>query len=287
MPFTLYLIYTFLFLAASDCSGGGIGKADKEVLRSFGSWANEQQLAQQPLPQRIARIARFFLERPYESNTLDKGEKEELVVYLQGFDCVTLVENVLALSALEAYDEKLAENFRANLMKIRYRRGEIEDYTSRLHYSSDWLYEMERQGLLQDITAQIGGVAFHPRVNFMSRHARLYPPLEKDKRLIAKMENIETAISRRTYHYIPKASLEAAYSHIDTGDILLITTTIKGLDTSHLGIALKREGQVYLLHASSKAGKVMITEKPLAEYMAGIPSQSGIIVARATDWHGN
>jgi hypothetical protein len=37
---------------------------------------------------------------------------------------------------------------------------------------------------------------------------------------------------------------------------------------------------VYLLHASSDAGRVLISEKPLAEYLAGNKSQTGIMVAR-------
>lgn len=68
---------------------------------------------------------------------------------------------------------------------------------------------------------------------------------------------------------------------IKNGDIILITTHIKGLDTSHLGFAWKKEGKTYLLHASSKGKQVMISSLPLQEYMEGIDSQSGIMLARA------
>ena len=51
--------------------------------------------------------------------------------------------------------------------------------------------------------------------------------------------------------------------------------------TSHLGFAWKKEGKTYLLHASSKGKQVMISSLPLQEYMEGIDSQSGIMLARA------
>ena len=43
----------------------------------------------------------------------------------------------------------------------------------------------------------------------------------------------------------------------------------------------KKEGKTYLLHASSKGKQVMISSLPLQEYMEGIDSQSGIMLARA------
>ena len=80
---------------------------------------------------------------------------------------------------------------------------------------------------------------------------------------------------------IPKDKINEACNKIKNGDIILITTHIKGLDTSHLGFAWKNEGKTYLLHASSKGKQVMISSLPLQEYMEGIDSQSGIMLARA------
>jgi hypothetical protein len=74
--------------------------------------------------------------------------------------------------------------------------------------------------------------------------------------------------------------VDKAYDKIEQGDVLLITTNIKGLDTSHLGFAYKKGGVVYLMHASSSAKKVVISSQPLKEYMAGIRSQTGIMVGR-------
>ena len=47
--------------------------------------------------------------------------------------------------------------------------------------------------------------------------------------------------------------------------------------------AIWKNGRVHLFHASSTNKKVEISEKPLAEYLAGNKSQSGVIVCRLVD----
>lgn len=271
----------FLFFIVYEGHATRISKADQETLKTFRIYANQHQLATLPVNERIPVIARFFLDVPYKSNTLNVTKDELPVINLQELDCVTFVENVLALSYLPSYDDQSSDAFVENIVKLRYRNGEIEDYASRLHYSSDWLYEMQGQHFLTDITQFAGGMSFQPDIYFMSKNYTRYPPIEKDKKLLAKIKAIETAINKRTYYYIPKVKINEACNKIKDGDVILITTNIKGLDTSHLGFALKQGGKTYLLHASSKGKKVMISETPLQEYMAGNPSQSGIMLARA------
>ena len=195
-------------------------------------------------------------------------------------DCVTFVENVLALAFLPEYTSSSEDAFKKNLQKIRYRDGIIEDFTSRLHYSSDWLYEMQQNLLLKDITADLGGIKHTKEINFMSGHHELYPALKNNPQLLTKIKNMEDSINKRTRYYIPKSDIDKVYSKIKAGDIILITTNIAGLDTSHLGIAILYNGTIHLLHASSEYKKVMISLSPLKEYMAGIRSQSGIIIGR-------
>ena len=48
----------------------------------------------------------------------------------------------------------MGSSFADNLQKIRYRDGVIDGYTSRLHYTSDWIENGVRQGFLEDVTAQ-------------------------------------------------------------------------------------------------------------------------------------
>lgn len=278
---TLTILPLFIFLFICGCQAHHISKGDREILHSFWNYANRHRLTDLPINERISIVARYFLDTPYKSNTLNVTKDELPVINLRELDCVTFVENVLALSFLNEYNDQSITQFVKNIIKLRYRNGEIEDYASRLHYSSDWLYEMQKQHFLTDITQFAGGIDFQPDLYFMSKNYDRYPPLKQDKKLLTKIKTIETEINQRTYHYIPKNKVNEACSKIKDGDVILITTNIKGLDTSHLGFALKQDGATYLLHASSQGKKVMISRTPLQEYMEGISSQSGIMVARS------
>ena len=54
----------------------------------------------------------------------------------------------------------------------------------------------------------------------------------------------------------------------------------KGLDTSHLGFAVWKEGRLHLLNASSIHKKVVLEPMTLRQYMQKHPSQLGVRVVR-------
>jgi len=82
-------------------------------------------------------------------------------------------------------------------------------------------------------------------------------------------------------YYVPKTAVRSVYPLIQSGDIIAITTDADGLDYSHLGIAVKdAAGVVRLLHASSSAKKVIISETELFDYLAGVKRHTGITVVR-------
>lgn len=277
----LILIQLFLFPISYTCQSSSIIGVDRDILSKFWKYASKHQLTELTINERIPKIAAFFIGTPYKSNTLDVTLKELPVINLHELDCVTFVENVLALAFLEEYNDNAIPEFVANIIKLRYRNGEIIDYTSRLHYSSDWLYEMQQQHFLTDITQFAGGILHSRIINFMSANYARYPQLVHDSTLLKKIKDIETTINGRTYYYIPKGQIEKACNKIKNGDIILITTNIKGLDTSHVGFAWKKDGKTFLLHASSSGKKVMISRLPLQEYMQDISTQTGIMIGRA------
>lgn len=84
-----------------------------------------------------------------------------------------------------------------------------------------------------------------------------------------------------TVRYIPKDSLNLHnISQIHNGDIIAITTSIKGLDISHVGFAYWVNGKLHLLHASLNKKQVIIENIPLNEQLQQHKSQSGIRVLR-------
>src|SRR5690606_40749819 len=50
----------------------------------------------------IVKVGKTFIGIPYVAKTLEIGETESLVINLQGMDCTTYVENVLAFSLMRS-----------------------------------------------------------------------------------------------------------------------------------------------------------------------------------------
>ena len=80
----------------------------------------------------LIHTARFFIDTPYVGGTLEGDSEERLRVNLRELDCVTFVENVIALHLTLKNDRRSFENFCRILQLIRYRGGIIDGYLSRL-----------------------------------------------------------------------------------------------------------------------------------------------------------
>lgn len=222
----------------------------------------------------IVYVAKTFLGKEYVAKTLEINDHEQLVINLDSVDCTTFVEYSLAL-----YLD--STNFERALTDVRYRGGEIGGYESRLHYFSDWLIDNEKMGLIKNITKDIGGVPYDVDIDFMSTHSDLYPMLKGDQDRIEKIKKIEDLVNGYDNYIIHKDRITELAAKINSGDILALVTSIKGLDISHVGFALWVDGELRFLHASSAKMEVTITDVSLAEYLKGSRSNVGIMVARA------
>ena len=243
----------------------------------------ESDWADLPINTVATKVGKHFLGTPYVAKTLEIEGDEQLVIELGGLDCTTFLENVVVFSRLVKAGKLNFEDFQKELIHLRYRDGEQGDYPSRLHYFSDWIYNNAEKGIIKDITADVGGVAYPNNLNFMSTHPTAYRQLSENQDFVSEITSAETAISEREYHYIPKASVAKHEENIQSGDLIAITTGIKGLDIVHVGFAYKKNGRVHLFHASTGSMEVEISSKPLADYLAGNKSQSGIMVCRLVE----
>jgi len=227
----------------------------------------------------VLEIGKFFLGTSYVAGTLETKGGEHLVVNLRGFDCVTFVENVVALVWNIRSGKKSYEAFRKSLQKIRYRGGRLQGYPSRLHYFSDWIHDNEKKGIVKDVTAKIGGRPLKKVMTFLTTNPGLYPPLKHAANL-RRMKSVERAISRRSLFFIPKNDLRRLEYWISDGDLIAITTKTKGLDVQHVGLAARVKNRIHLLHASSVDREVVLSKKTLYRYLAQSRVRSGIMVAR-------
>ena len=230
----------------------------------------------------IIRLGRHFLGAPYAAGTLEKEGAEALVINLRQFDCLTFVENIIALTQLFRSEHVSFDRYREILASIRYRQGHLNGYASRLHYFTDWLFDNERKGIVKNISRILGGQPFSKKVNFMTEHPDHYPAL-KDRDVYRQIRAIERRIQQRVCYYIPRASLKKIENRIVDGDLIAVTTRTEGLDVTHVGIAVHVRQRIHFLHASSLAGSVIISTETLERYLAKSKDRSGIIIARAVE----
>ncbi len=226
-------------------------------------------------------IAKGFLNRPYKAYTLESKDEEKLVVNLKEFDCSTFVESCVAMGLTYRKNDTSFDKFQYYLKRLRYyNKGQIKGYDSRIHYFSDWIYTHNQDGLLEDITHSLGGIPLKKDINFISANWDKNPNASNIE-LQEKIRKVENKISNQDFYYIPKAKIRSIEDKLLNGDIIGITTNIDGLDITHEGFAIRlQDRRVYLLHASSEFKRVMVSDKPLAEYMAPKKTQTGIMVAR-------
>jgi hypothetical protein len=234
----------------------------------------------------MVNAARFFLSTPYVAQTLETLDKEELIINFREMDCLTLVENCLALSRTLQYPNPDMDCFERELKLIRYRNGILDDYLSRLHYTSDWIFDNVKKGVVEDITYALGGQKFKPDVSFMSENPSKYKQLQDNPEAVEEIAAIEREINKRgSYYYLPKQNIIANQSLIKNGDIICFTTSIPGLDISHLGMAFRHKAQLTFIHASSTEKKVIINPESLIDYCTKIKSNTGIIVLRPLSYN--
>lgn len=285
--FQVPFITISFFLVSFYCSiltAQVFSEEDVELCNSKFQLAVEKNLAEKTIGDVIVEVGKSFIGTDYLSHGLEKDGDEQLVINLTGLDCTTFLENSLVLARCIKKEKTSFEDFMNELQLIRYRDGVIDEYPSRLHYFSDWIYDNVKKGIVDDVTEEIGGKKIKFTVNFMSTHPESYKHLRENSEFIPIIKKQEKQISCREYYFIPKEDLNSKEEFIQNGDLLAITTTVEGLDIGHIGIAVKMDdGRIHLLHAPTENTKVLITEQPLSDYLMKYKRHSGVIVLRATE----
>ena len=219
---------------------------------------------------------------PYGAGTLDRNHEERLVTRLDSVDCVTFVENVLALALCDQKNIRSFSDFEQQLQQIRYRDGQIDGFSSRLNYFTEWIENNTKKRLVSEKTLNTEGTEVRIfNLNFMSEHRSAYPALEDEVQL-SEIRDVE--VLKENYHmpYIPKELLNGTAEKLEVkdGDILALTTSIDGLDVVHTGIACWMDGELHMIHASSVKGRVIVDETSLYDYLKHKKRNTGIRVVR-------
>ena len=274
-------IFLFLALLAQPILAQEIVCSQKDKAAFEKKVAELQKLKRQAnYGEDLIAVGKTFFGVPYVAKTLEIGTTESLVVNLQGLDCTTYVENVMAFGSMLRNHKTDFTAYTNALEHIRYENGKLDGYASRLHYFSQWIKDNEKKGLVKDITADIGGIEIDKEINFMGTHRDLYPFLNNDQNF-KKIRQTEKNLNGQELCILPQDQIAANEHLIQSGDIIALTTSIKGLDITHTGFATREaDGRIHLLHASTGSMQVEVSELPLADYLKKIKSNTGIMVAR-------
>jgi hypothetical protein len=203
---------------------------------------------------RIDILSRQFLGQTYRPSPLigSVDTPEVFTASLNGFDCVTYIETILALSR-----SATVADFVKWLRKIRYEQGRIQ-WNRRNHYMTGWIRNNAREGII--------------------RHMRNGMPAVTKERILDVVPGL--AAQRTRLQCIPKSSLRSLKSHLQTGDLIFFASTRKNLDIFHGGIIVRDGKRILMRHASRSRGTVV--EQNLDEFLKA-NRMAGVIVVRPSE----
>lgn len=264
--------------AVADDPGARGRDIDRRIFEEKMQLARTERLDTLPIGSIMVQLGESFLGTKYTPGTLEV-EPEQLVINLEELDCVTYVENVLAMARIVRAGTPTWDAYVNELRRIRYRGGELDGYASRLHYFSEWISDNARLGLVRNVTRDLGGVPLNETINFMTTHRESYRQLA-DSTIFQQIARMEERLADEPRWWIPEQALSGVMPRLENGDIIAATSSIDGLDIAHTGLAVVREDGVYLMHAPLVGANVQMSETPIDQRIRRIEGQDGIMVAR-------
>lgn len=229
-----------------------------------------------------ARCGLALAGTPYVGATLELDDDREFcVLNLEGLDCVTFYEVSLGFARMIQNGGRTQPDLIKQITRTRYRGGKLDGYLSRLHYTSDWIFDNSKKHIVEDLTPKLpGAVRMDKQINFMSRHPDSYRQLKAHPEWVPKIAALEKEITARKPRYVPNDKVEAIEPLLQSGDIVGIATNMDGLDCSHTGLVyVDGEGVRRFLNASSVQKQVVLGER-LSVYANKYKRNLGVMIAR-------
>lgn len=229
----------------------------------------------------IEFYARQLLGTPYVAHTLEADE-EILTINIHELDCLTFIETLYALTRATLNQRYSWRDYAANIENVRYRGGTMGDYSSRIHYISEWIIDNHMRGNLVEVTPDLPHADYLVKnIDYMTKNPGQYRQLKNDSAMVEKIRRYELRQHRFPYlkrSWLNNKDVKAA---LHSGDFISLVTKIDGLDVSHNGIVIVDEkGDPYLLDASMSGGKVMLESKPLFKYLERSKNNIGVRIFR-------
>ncbi len=189
---------------------------------------------------RLLLLARKNLGQPYEIYCLGEFPFElydsDPLYRLDRSDCVTFTEHMYSMALAKDWP-----SFFKNLMRIRYKNGEISVATRNHYTAADW--NPNNAWLFEDLTQKLGveTLTYRMRVD----RARM---LKKSFGVIRKIP-----VEIYPLVYIPRKALPKAYPMLKDGDIIeVVKGKGSGRWVGHVGLFVRGpKGEPHFLHSSA------------------------------------
>ena len=206
--YLLSILMIFSALAANAFTIEATRMHCSEDTAKINKWLQEAIAADLKTPnQYMSFFADKLLGTPYVAHTLE-GEQEYLTINIDELDCTTFVETLIALTKAAMSKSPTWYAYAAKLENIRYRGGQLDGYSSRLHYISAWIVENTSRGNFHEETAYIPHAeSIVKSLNYMTSHRNSYPALS-DSTEFAAIKQFETGYNMHMYPYINKRDLK-------------------------------------------------------------------------------
>lgn len=250
---------------------------------------------------RLLSATERFVGTPYTLDPLGEGETgrydRDPLYRFDAFDCTTFIETAMALAFArnDGRDGDFDLFFHA-LQSIRYRGGEI-GYMTRNHFPEiDWIPNNAKAGFVRDITTEVAGpFGFEIAEALIEKrswyeHKRLaninVPGLSMDEKHQLLLElriqgrAFGSELSRLPYLSIDQALFpdgianNALFARIPGGAIVnivrpnwdLAATEGTHLNISHQALLLRKNGELYMRHATTGSPRKVVDQK-LKDYL--------------------
>jgi len=205
---------------------------------------------------RVTDVARQSLGTPYADSPLGEGPgakyDDDPLMDLTRVDCVTFVEQTIALAASSSYQDAFDL-----LQKVRYRNGEIAFETRNHFMAADWVVDNR---FCTDVTHDLKATTATA-----SRTISKKGFFERVKTPELGQDIADRVIDLA---YVPVGQAADAEKNLPSPALILFIGKIEWLFTLHCGLYLRdQDGTGLLYHASSKHGAVTTTG--LASYLDG------------------
>ena len=245
---TISLAIAWFFLSAASLP---ISKMSEPALDSY---LADLSVREPNFGARLVDVARRSLGTPYADGPLGEGPEgkydKDPLIDLTRVDCVTFVEQTIALAASASYETALE-----TLRGIRYQDGQTS-FESRNHFMiSDWI---ANNTFCRDVTGKLGV----PTKTISRKISR------KDffERVNAPELGRDTPDQMIDLVYVASADARSAEKNLPSMALIVFAGKVDWLFALHCGFHLRDEhGEGLLYHASSKAGRVVA--ESLVDYL--------------------